>query len=57
MKTYSLLIGTERREIRRWNTGNPRNDLDAALALAEGYHNMGCPVRVECNGEIVVDIS
>ncbi len=53
MKTYFLLIGAEQRKIRSWNTGNARADLDSALVLAEGYLNMGCPVRVECNGELV----
>lgn len=54
MKTYKLiLMGENAREIRSWNTGNPRADLTAAMELAEGYFNMDCVICILCNGELV----
>jgi hypothetical protein len=54
MKTYKLiLMGDTAREIRSWNTGNPRADLTAAMELAEGYVRMGCLMCVLCNGSLV----
>jgi hypothetical protein len=55
MKIYSLiLLADECREIRSFNTGNPRADLTAALELAEGYvRYFDCAMMILCNNEIV----